>query len=119
MAIGGRAWSSSGLKGANAEPVSIVAVVGYRYPDDVANCVRALARSSHTNFLVSVCENGRAEAFQALVEELGRLALPSTDHPRPVDQRIARTWSGRLNPGNQPIQVFEARRTLVLPAGRT
>jgi GT2 family glycosyltransferase len=47
-----------------------VAIVGFRNPDDIVRCLAALARSRHADFEVVICENGGAEAFQALTEVL-------------------------------------------------
>lgn len=45
-----------------------VAIVGYRNPGDVKQCLEALSQSSYTDFTVYVCENGGDEAFEALLE---------------------------------------------------
>ena len=49
-----------------------VAIVGYRNPHDVSACVAALARSTHDDFEIVICENGGGGAFEAL-----RTALPA------------------------------------------
>jgi GT2 family glycosyltransferase len=46
-----------------------VAIVGYRNPEDVANCLEALATSRHADFEVIVCENGGSAAFDALAAQ--------------------------------------------------
>lgn len=43
-----------------------VAIVSFRNPADVADCLQALATSRHTDFEVVVCENGGRAAFEAL-----------------------------------------------------
>ncbi len=43
-----------------------VAIVGFRNLDDIAKCLRALARSTHADFEVVICENGGHAAFEAL-----------------------------------------------------
>ena len=43
-----------------------VAIVSYRTPGDVAECLQALSASRHTDFDVVVCENGGRAAFEAL-----------------------------------------------------
>ncbi len=53
-------------------------------PDDIHTCLSALTRLSERNFVVSICENGGAQAYRALVEALGDLvafegALPVSD----------------------------------------
>lgn len=49
-----------------------VAIVGYRNTQDICACVAALARSTHGDFEIVICENGGDEAFAGL-----RAALPS------------------------------------------
>lgn len=49
-----------------------VAIVGYRNTQDVSACVAALARSTHDDFEIVICENGGSNAFEAL-----RKALPA------------------------------------------
>jgi GT2 family glycosyltransferase len=49
-----------------------VAIVGYRNIQDVSACVAALARSTHRDFEIVICENGGGDAFEAL-----RQALPA------------------------------------------
>ncbi len=48
-----------------------VCIVGFRNPGDIANCLAALQRSTHSDFRVFICENGGADAFKAL-----RASLP-------------------------------------------
>lgn len=43
-----------------------VAIVSFRNPSDVADCLAALGESRHTDFEVVVCENGGPAAFEAL-----------------------------------------------------
>lgn len=43
-----------------------VSIVGFRNPDDIVGCLTALDRSTYANFEVIICENGGAEAFEAL-----------------------------------------------------
>ncbi|HXV00001.1 MAG TPA: glycosyltransferase [Caulobacteraceae bacterium] len=62
-----------------------MAIVGYRNPNDVHACILALARSTHLNFSVVICENGGEPAFHAL-----RRLLPET------------------LPGGQPVRVLSA-----------
>lgn len=52
-----------------------VAIVGYRNLDDIVTCLRTLERLEHSRFEVVICENGGAEAYQALVRTLPK-ALP-------------------------------------------
>lgn len=52
-----------------------VCIVGYRNAGDVAACLAALSRATHTDFEVVICENGGPEAFAAL-EAATPAALP-------------------------------------------
>ncbi|MBU1378227.1 MAG: glycosyltransferase family 2 protein [Alphaproteobacteria bacterium] len=47
-----------------------VAIVGYRNLDDIVTCLSTLERLEHTRFEVVICENGGAEAYEALVRTL-------------------------------------------------
>lgn len=49
-----------------------VAIVGYRNAQDICACIAALAKSTHGDFEIVICENGGDEAFTAL-----RAALPA------------------------------------------
>jgi GT2 family glycosyltransferase len=51
-------------------PHVAVAIVSYLNPDDVAECLEALAASRHADFEVVVCENGGRAAFEALQARL-------------------------------------------------
>ena len=70
---------SSSVTGAASAHIA-VAVVGYRNLHDVSACVAALAKSTHDDFEIVICENGGGEAFAAL-----RAALPQT---LPGGQRV-------------------------------
>jgi GT2 family glycosyltransferase len=59
-----------------------IAIVSFRNPDDVVECLAALAAMTHADFEVVVCENGGVSAF------------------RDLDARLAR----RL-PGGQPVRL--------------
>lgn len=67
-----------------------VAIVGYRNADDVCACVAALARSTHGDFEVVICENGGGDAFEAL-----RKTLP----PRLPDGQPVRLIQAPANGG--------------------
>lgn len=47
-----------------------VLIVGFRNPDDIRLCLGALARSTHADFDVVICENGGDAAYAALVAVL-------------------------------------------------
>ena len=69
-----------------------VAIVGFRNPHDIVECLRALAAATYPDFEVVICENGGAEAFQALTAQLPADAGPG----RPVRAVLA---SGNLGYG--------------------
>ena len=56
----------------DADPV-VIAIVGYRNAGDIRTCLSALAQLTEKNFIVSICENGGLQSYQALVEALGGL----------------------------------------------
>lgn len=43
-----------------------VAIVAYRNPHDIVRCLAALARSTHQDYEVIICENGGEQAFNEL-----------------------------------------------------
>jgi GT2 family glycosyltransferase len=47
-----------------------ICIVGFRNPTDIADCLEALSRSTHTDFEVVICENGGAAASAVLAERL-------------------------------------------------
>jgi hypothetical protein len=47
-----------------------VAIVGFRNPEDVCGCVRALESSTHKDFEVVIAENGGHASYEALVASL-------------------------------------------------
>jgi GT2 family glycosyltransferase len=50
-----------------------VLIVGFKNVGDIVSCLRALERSTHTDFAVVICENGGPDAYAALTR-----ALPSS-----------------------------------------
>ena len=48
----------------------VVAIVGYRNPDDIVRCLAGLALSVHADFEVVICENGGPAAHADLVAVL-------------------------------------------------
>ncbi|MGH7016409.1 MAG: glycosyltransferase family 2 protein, partial [Caulobacteraceae bacterium] len=71
-----------------------VAIVGFRNPDDIVRCLEALARSTHADLEVVVCENGGPTAFEALYASL----------PKNL-------------PGGQPVRALAAERNLGFAGG--
>jgi len=47
-----------------------VCIVGYRNVADIVGCLEALARSSHSDFEVQICENGGRKAYRILSDSL-------------------------------------------------
>jgi GT2 family glycosyltransferase len=47
-----------------------ICIVGYRNCGDVAACLHALAKSTFADFEITICENGGAEAYDALIDAL-------------------------------------------------
>jgi hypothetical protein len=60
-----------------------VCIVGFRNPEDIAQCLTALERSSHRDFEVVICENGGGDAFAKLGAILPP-ALPAGQSVRAV-----------------------------------
>ena len=66
-----------------------VCIVGFRSPGDVAHCLAGLAKQSHQDFQVVVCENGGAQAFAALQAAVpaklggGQMVRIIADHSNP------------------------------------
>jgi N-acetylglucosaminyl-diphospho-decaprenol L-rhamnosyltransferase len=53
-----------------------VCIVSFRNPNDVVSCLGGLAKSSHGDFEVVICENGGRSAHQALADHIPTI-LPS------------------------------------------
>ena len=47
-----------------------VAIVGYRNVEDIVRCLDGLARSTHADFEVVICENGGRKAFESLTARI-------------------------------------------------
>jgi GT2 family glycosyltransferase len=60
-----------------------IAIVGFRNPEDIVRCLRALAQSTYLDFEVIICENGGPDAFEALGKHLPA-ALPGGQPVRAV-----------------------------------
>ena len=101
----------------STDDLVIVSIVGYKNADDIECCLEALARSTYTNFVVSLCENGGEQAFETLVQRLESVASPSQVKFDIRDQRIGRIWTGVLRGGNQPIHLLQANTNLGYAGG--
>lgn len=71
-----------------------ILIVGFRNVEDILGCLSAVARSTHADYEVVICENGGSEAFRAL-----KAVAP-----------------GHLD-GGQPVRVIEAPRNLGYAGG--
>lgn len=73
-----------------------VAIVGYRNLADIQKCLEALGRSEHTQFEVVICENGGAEAYQALLDGVPK-ALPGGQRVRAIAAPRNLGYAGGVN----------------------
>jgi hypothetical protein len=73
-----------------------VAIVSYRNPQDVTECLAALAASRHRDFEVVICENGGEAAFAALTALVPRL-LPGGRSVRPIAAPSNLGFAGGVN----------------------
>lgn len=103
--------------GGDGQTKVLVAIVGFRNAEDTKACVRALARSTHTNFIVSICENGGSDAYDALLDALQDIVEFSADNANAAIEATEVGRSGILRPVGQPIQVIQARENLGFAAG--
>lgn len=110
----------------------VVCVVSFRNPDDVVNCLAALARQTFRDFEVVVCENGGSEAYAKLATivpdqlESGQRVTLIADHSNPgyagginrcmaARQGYAAYWI--LNPDTVPKPTALAAMMMVLESG--
>ena len=94
----------------------VIAIVGYRNADDIRTCLAALTRLTETNFIVSICENGGAQAYHALVAALRGL-VSFEGAPPLVDSRVVEAKAGRLQGGGQPVRIYRATGNLGYAGG--
>src|SRR4051812_404076 len=73
-----------------------ICIVAFRNPDDVNVCLKALARSTYTDFEVVICENGGTEAYERLTALLPT-ALPGGQTVRAVDGGGNLGYGGGVN----------------------
>jgi GT2 family glycosyltransferase len=73
-----------------------VCIVSFRNPEDVADCLAALAEADHRDFEVVICENGGAAAFAAL--SAGTAAfLPGGQKVQLIDAGANLGYAGGIN----------------------
>jgi GT2 family glycosyltransferase len=75
-----------------------VVIVGFRNAHDVAGCLAALERSTHTDFEVVVCENGGSQSYAALIAAIPS-ALPCGQSVRAVQAPRNLGYAGGVNLG--------------------
>jgi hypothetical protein len=94
----------------------VVAVVSFRRPNDIVNCLASLQYSSLTEFEVIVVENGGTEAFCTLQSALsarygrephGKPATYLAADPH-IANRARLRWDRVLLPGGQPVLLIDA-----------
>src|SRR5258708_1488213 len=90
---------------ASSSPHVVIAIVGYRDPDDIRGCLKALSRSRHSNFSIEICENGGVAAYEALIAAMGDIAILDATPARPRGARVVRRTDGRLIPGGQSLSL--------------
>jgi N-acetylglucosaminyl-diphospho-decaprenol L-rhamnosyltransferase len=73
-----------------------ICIVGFRNPDDIDQCLAALAVSTYTDFEIVVCENGGAPAFQALAAVVPK-QMPGGQDVRVVDAKANLGYAGGIN----------------------
>ena len=96
--------------------VVVIAIVGFRNADDIRTCLSALTQLTEKNFVVSICENGGAQSYHALVDALGDLV--AFDGALPViDPRVTAATTGRLKSSGQPVHIYCASGNLGYAGG--
>src|SRR4051794_20927254 len=93
-----------------------VLIVGYRCAADIRNCLESLSLSSHAAFEVHVCENGGAEAYRELLDELAPLAAVRRAVEPPRSRSVVETRIGQLGSG-QRLYLHQARDNLGYAGG--
>ncbi len=101
---------------ASDDPV-VVAIVGYRNADDVHACLVALANSTRKTFLISICENGGRQAYEALIARLSDLVEKTNDSSHIFDERVDEIWVGRLRQDGQLVQIYLSKNNLGYAGG--
>ena len=98
-----------------------IIIIGFRTPEDICDCLGALARLSRPpSFSVMICENGGAQAFDALADALVAPRGPCVETP---DEAAAasglfpRVRRMRLGQDGPVVIVAEARENLGYAGG--
>ena len=87
----------------------VVIIVSYRNVSDVLGCVAALARSTHRDMEVHICENGGTAAFNTLCAELASMSTsdlgPQCIQIAATGKLIAETRKSRLKEKETDIDL--------------
>lgn len=95
----------------------VIAIVGYRNAGDVHTCLSALAALTEKNILISICENGGAVAFSALIARLSELVEFGAEPLPARDQRVVKSRGGQLRQGGAPVRIYQANDNLGYAGG--
>ena len=95
----------------------LIAMVGFKNPSDIVNCLRSLSNSQHANFVVSICENGGASAFSALLEALKDITDPAACTKNARAPQVLETATLSLRPHKQKLHVLCAAANLGFAGG--
>jgi N-acetylglucosaminyl-diphospho-decaprenol L-rhamnosyltransferase len=100
----------------------VIAIVGYRNAGDIRTCLAALGRLTEPRIIISICENGGAAAYDALIERLRDVVdfageTPPVRDPRVSQSRQSQPRQGRLRPGGQPVRLYAATSNLGYAGG--
>ena len=98
----------------SAMPHVAVVIVGFRNGGEVRDCIALLARSSHADFSVHVCENGGAVAYAELAGAVAEIA-PDLALAAPGERMIERR-DGTLA-GGQTVHLYDAGANLGYAGG--
>lgn len=95
----------------------VIAIVGYRNAGDVHTCLSALGALTEKNILISICENGGAAAFSALIARLSELVDFGVEPLPARDQRVVKSRGGQLRHGGAPVRIYQANDNLGYAGG--
>ena len=86
----------------------LISIVGFKNCCDVVNCLGSLSKSTHREFVLSICENGGPAAYSALVTSLIQVAEPAPCPTSAVAPHVTDVAEFVLRPHGQRIHVFSA-----------
>jgi GT2 family glycosyltransferase len=98
-----------------------IAIVGFRNPGDIRECLTALASAKREpSFAVFICENGGAAAFDALAASLSAPGAPCAGKPEPIaatTEAFVRVCRLRLGADGPLVHLGEAKENLGYAGG--